>query len=81
MLPKEKKNSLVKKIGKRAVKSTSDSIKGAALGSVTALGKNKIKEALKENQLKEKVDSKLKEEEKKIKKKLVKEGIKQAFKS
>lgn len=91
MADKEKKDGLMKKFGKSALKAGSDSTKGAIKGTIAGAAVGAVKEGIKQatdasginkaaEDTKGGLQDQLKKKENEVKKKIVKEAIKQSFK-
>ncbi len=87
----EKKDGLIKKFGKSAVKAGSDSTKGAIKGTVAGMAAGVVKEGVKQaadasgitkkaEDTKGGLDGQLKKKENEVKKKIVKEAFKRSLK-
>lgn len=87
----EKKESVFKKVGKGALKTGSDSAKGAIMGTVTAAAAGAVKEGIKQatdasgatqkaDSAKGGLEGQIKQKENEMKKKFVKEAIKRSLK-
>ena len=87
----DKKDGLMKKIGKTAIKTGSDSAKGAIKGTVTGVAAGVVKDGIKQatdksgltkkaEETKGGFDDQLKKKENEVKKKIVKEAFKRSLK-
>jgi hypothetical protein len=87
----DKKDGLIKKFGKTAVKTGSNSAKGVIMGAVTGVATDMAKEGVKQvadatgltkktEETKGGFEDKLKKKESEVKKKIIKEAFKQSLK-